>query len=366
MLGLGETTIDYQEPRTVTTVTTPAPVWRPPVPVQTVRRSGLEELPTLSDMRVPHDHSADTGTLIERLWIATEEHEAVRPAEELQPEEFKKITGRTFRWPLIVGVVVALAIAIALLQIGSQLPGRLADQTEADYRTAVAEVQAVLPVSAELLATVSNPTFEAEELSDAAVMLSQLDDAARNLFTIASAALPSTPPLVGRGALEALAPVRTDMAAASDQGLNIERRLGLALSYRLIYTKAFELPNLPSTATHDEISALGVELGLSLATTLDTLAQLPSDPFFEDHRAQADLVAARYADWQVEYLSALREGNLDAAATLLAEIHTAIAGLDRQLTTALGAVEEWGTEELDRLDQHLAELQRDLAPGYFS
>ncbi|MDR9452277.1 MAG: hypothetical protein RI637_13810, partial [Acidimicrobiia bacterium] len=61
---------------TFTSMTSPQPVWQAPAPVETVRRVGLDRLPTLSDMRMVNDSHTDTGTLIERLWFATEEHEA--------------------------------------------------------------------------------------------------------------------------------------------------------------------------------------------------------------------------------------------------------------------------------------------------
>ena len=282
MLGLDEDAVH----KPTFTVTSPQPVWQAPAPVESPPRAGLEGLPTLSDMRMVNDDQTDTGTLIERLWFATEEHDAVRPAEDLHAGRIAEVPSRTFRWSVIVSAVVVLAVAVALLQIGVRSPTRLADEAIATYRAAVTEAQDVVPATQKVMLAITDPAVSIEGLSDAAVTLSQLDSASRNLFTTASEPLASTPPLVSRSPLDALTPLRSDLAAASQDGIAIERRLGDALTYRLVFDKVFAIPELPVSAARDEISALGVELGLDLAATLDAIAALPSDPAFGAHRVQ--------------------------------------------------------------------------------
>ena len=358
MLGLDEEA--GYEP-TFTTLTAPHPEWQTPAPVTRSQKTGLERLPTLSDMKTVNDGHTDTGTLIERLWFATEEHDAVGPAADLRASIFAEVPARTFRWSVIISAVLMMTIAVALLQNGIRLPARLADEAVATYRTVVTDAQDVLPTAREVLLAITDPAVTIEGLSDAAVTLSQLDTASRNLFTTASEPLSSTPPLVSRDALDGLTPVRSEMANASQTGLAIERGLGDALTYRLVFEKAFLLPELPVSASPDEISAVGVELGLGLAATLDTIAALPHDPAFESHRTQAESVAARYGDWQIQYLSALRAGDLTATTSLVEELQNAVGELTTGISAPLQAVATWGSAEIDRFDKTLAALSRRLS-----
>ena len=357
MLGLDEDAIF--EP-TVTTMTSPEPTWQAPAPVATVDQLGLDRLPTLSDMQMTNDSRTDTGTLIERLWFATEEHEAVQPAASLPKPDFSEVPDRTFRWSVIIAAVVALTIAVALLQIAIRIPTRIAADATATYRSDIADARDLLPTARSVTLSITDPAVTVEGLSDAAVNLSQLDTAARNLFTDASERLSSTPPLVSRTEIDALTPIRSDMARASQDGLAIERRLGDALTYRLVFGKAFALPDLPVTASPDEISALGVELGLGLAATLDAIAALPNDPAFEAHRAQAEVLADRYAEWQIEYLSALRAGDLNTAAVLVEELQVAVEQLTTGIAFPLQTVAAWTNSEIDRYDTTLARLAGSL------
>jgi hypothetical protein len=358
MLGLDENA--GFEP-TITTISSPQPVSHPPArvaiaEVEAAEKVGLDGLPALSDMRMVNDNHADTGTLIERLWFATAEHDAVQPAAELQAAEFETVPERTFRWTIIVAAAVGLAIAVTLLQVGIRLPNRLAEQARDSYRSAIVEAQNVLPAATEVMLAITDPTVPTEGLSDAAVTLSQLDTASRSLFTYASEPLAGTPPLVSRDALDSLTPVREDMAETSQDGLAIERRLGDALTYRLVFGRAFHLPELPVTATPDEISALGVELGLGLAGTLDAIAALPNDPAFETHHSQAEVLAGRYGEWQIEYLSALRSGDLATATELVEELQGAVNRVASGIASPLQTVAAWATAEIDGFETKLSRL----------
>ena len=357
MLGMDEDiTIEPTHPA----VPAPQPLWQAPAPAETTRRVGVERLPSLSDMQTVNDHHTDTGTLIERLWVATEEHDAVRSATSLRADELVEVPNRTFRWSIIIAAVLVLAIAVAALQIGVQMPARIADEAVATYQTALADAREVVPAAERVMAAITDPAVTTEGLSDAAVTLSELDTASRALFTVASEPLSSTPPLVSRVELDSLTPIRSDMANASQDGLAIERRLGDALTYRLVFAKTFSIPELPSTASPDEISTLGVELGLGLAATVDALQALPNDPAFEQHRLAAETLAERFAAWQVEYLSALRASDVAAAGQLSEELEAGIeaihAGIDQPLATVAG----WATEEISEFGATIAAIENRL------
>lgn len=357
MLGLDE---DAGFEPTVTTMTSPPPVWQPPAPEPANGKTGLDKLPALSDMRMVNDNHADTGTLIERLWFATAEHDAVQPAANLSAPEFETVPDRTFRWTIVIGAILGLVLAVTLLQVAIRLPSRMAEQATTSYRSAIVEAQDVLPAATEVMIAITEPGGTNEGLSDAAVTLSRLDTASRNLFTYASEPLAATPPLVPRDALDALTRIRSDMAEASQDGLAVERRLGDALTYRLVFARAFALPELPATASPDEISALGVELGLGLAGTLDAIAALPNDPAFESHRAQAEILANRYAEWQIEYLTALRGGDVTTATELVGELEGSVDRVTAGIVEPLQAVAAWTAIELDKFETTLSRLLGNL------
>ncbi len=150
------------------------------------------------------------------------------------------------------------------------------------------------------------------------------------------------------------------MANASQEGLAIERRLGDALTYRLVFQKAFQIPDLPGTASPDEISALGVELGLGLAATLDALAALPNDLAFETHRAEAETLANRYAEWQIDYLSALRAADLPTATALVEELETAVDATTTGVANPLRTIAAWGSTEIAGFETTLKTLAGQL------
>ena len=149
MLGMDE---DVVTQPTSGPAPAPQPVWQAPVPAQPARRVGVERLPSLSDMQTVNDHHTDTGTLIERLWVATEEHDAFRPATDLKADHLEAVPNRSFRWSIIIGAVLVLAIAVAVLQVSVRVPARIAEEATATYQAAVTDAQQVIPSARQVMA----------------------------------------------------------------------------------------------------------------------------------------------------------------------------------------------------------------------
>jgi hypothetical protein len=144
------------------------------------------------------------------------------------------------------------------------------------------------------------------------------------------------------------------MAGAAEIGLTLERRLGDALSYRLLYAKTFQLPQLPTVATQDQISQIGVALGLAVTSTNDAIGNLPDEPFLSEHKLAAFQLAQRLDDWQIEYLEALRTGDTATAGPLVQEITQRVDALNTELGAPLAAIGEWAQTQLQTLQTQLS------------
>ena len=229
--------------------------------------------PGLKEMRRPEDTAGDTGALVTRLWAATE---TFTPSADWKPESFDALAAstRTFRWPIIIASLVVLFGGLSVIRWASAMPEQAAASASATYVEAATALTANLPEARSTVDIVTDSAATTAQLSDAAVSLSKLDANSRTLFEVAAEPLPSMLPLVSRSSLEALTPTRRSMATASEIGLTLERRLGDALSYRLAFAKAFRLPRLVTSASSDEISALGVALGLGRSSISTPFAQV--------------------------------------------------------------------------------------------
>jgi len=315
----------------------------------------LPGLPALNDMRRPTDTAGDTGALVTRLWAATE---TITPPTDWKPESFDSLaaSSRTFRWPIVIASVVVLFAGLSIIRWASAMPERAVATATASYSSATAAFENQLPETRQTIGIITDTNADTAQLADAAVSLSKLDETARRLFEVAADPLPSMLPLVSRSSLEALTPTRRAMATTSEIGLTLERRLGDALSYRLVFGKAFQLPPLVTTASQQEIATLGVALGLAVTDTQEAIRELPEEPFFTNHLVASQQLALRLDDWQVEYLDALRTGDETTAGRLIQEIQQRIAAVDAGIEAPLSTLNDWAETQLATLQIQLDKI----------
>ena len=81
--------------------------------------------------------------------------------------------------------------------------------------------------------------------------------------------------------------------------------------------------------------AAAVDQEIALRDAEATLALLPEDPAFEEHRAFAANTVDEYRLWQPRYLDALREGNQELAIALIADVEQLVESVDSALVPAL-------------------------------
>ena len=263
---------------------------------------------------------------------------------------------RNFRISVLVAFGAVLAMVAAAVLLLPRLVERTADNEAANYRTAIADVRRQLPGAQTILATVTEPSTTTDELSALVPDLLALDVQSDALLAMASEPLPDTLPGLPRGALDDLEPIRQVMRRLSGDGSGIADRISAGLDYRGLLSRFLVVPDLPTSATSREVQDLSATLAASLADTTGALADLPDDPAFADHRAAASSAAARFSDWQSEYITALRANNEAAATALVLEMMELRNDLNAELVGALATLRRDVDGAILTLDAEAAQL----------
>jgi hypothetical protein len=257
------------------------------------------------------------------------------------------------RWVLaflLVAIVAAGTAAFILLPRSVQ---QQADVLAVDYRESLTALRNELPRSQEALGTLTDPRSSQDAVSASVPSIGDLNTRASVVIGQATTALPSTPPLVPRDALETLEPTRTTMLILGAEAEGISGRLATTFTYRSTIPGLFRTPDLPTEADSSTVDGLSVSLAESLADTARLVAELPPDPTFDATRDLAAKASQRYATWQLEYLDALREGDVERAAALVEELGRARDAIVRELEIALATVRS-------EVDPHIVTLAGDV------
>lgn len=242
---------------------------------------------------------------------------------------------RSFRWPVVVALVLAIAVVAAAAII---LPARVDDQAlevRQTYFDAAFGVRDFLPEAQVALDAITNPSSDNSQVAGAVPAIAELDTRAFALETATSEPLPSTLPPVPSGPIDELVPLKDTGAILGAAASDLTRRLGNSYVYRTSIPLLLDTGSLPIAATTAEINAISVRLASSLATDAAIVADLPDDPAFAEVKAAANTAVSEGADWQDAYLGALAGEDTDAAAALVAEVTTLRADLQSLAVDAL-------------------------------
>lgn len=227
---------------------------------------------------------------------------------------------RNFRWPVVVGLLVAIALVAAAAIV---LPARVEDQAlevRQTYYDSAFGVRDYLPNTQVALDSITNPTSDDNQVASAVPTIAELDTRAFALETATSEPLPTTLPLVPSGPIDELEPLKDSGAILGAASSDLSRRLGNAYVYRTSIPLLLNTGSLPIAATTSEINEISVTLASSLATDAGIVADLPDDPAFAEVKSAASAALVRAAEWQDEYLAALASEDADTAATLVGEM----------------------------------------------
>lgn len=281
----------------------------------------FDAIPRLSEIGTMKS-GENTGTLIERLWEATGEIEALEGSWNAAPASLStRFLRSDQRWGLIGAALIGLILLIvAIANLGGG-PAAAPDFGPArqSVQSAVATVGDLTVISAAL----ADPSAPTDAISGAAVSLAVIDRAARDLATSASSFASS----------ENYSAVASTLSAAADQGSAIEGRLGDALSYRLVSDTLFILPPLPSEADGTLSAQISFDLAAMVSDAERAIQRLPRDPALAAHRLETERLAEDMLPLIDRYLEGVRNGDTSEAQIIARNITDRVAA-NRQTRAA--------------------------------
>ena len=320
------------------------------------------DFPTLASVAVD---DAPTNQLVERLWHATAEHPIAAPADQLAPVDIQELfrSNRTFRWSVLAGAVIVLIVALFTLRAVGQRPVTVAEERALEYSQGIDAVASSLLGFESTARTIANPATDTSALGALTGDLLLVGGAARRLAESAGEPLPEPSLLGPSAAIDRLQSPQELLRQAAEATLTVERRLGDAVSYRVLIDQAFVTSELPVAARESELGDIGAHLSVVQATSERALAQLPDDAFFASHADAASALLDSFETWQVQYLDALRQGDVAAAGVLRRDWQNAHAAFTADIATPLMAMDEWSAEEIEHIRGLLAVATERLGDG---
>ena len=227
---------------------------------------------------------------------------------------------RSFRWPIVIGLVVLIAIVAAAIWWIPRYVDDAALETRQSYYSSSLAVREYLPETQTGLDAITNPASTADDVTRAIPIVAELESRSFTMGETMAEPLPSVPGPVPSGPLEALEPLQERGAILATASSDLARRLGNAYVYRTSIPQLMQTGSLPIAATTQEVNEISVRLASSLAEDASVVADLPDDPAFSEVLALAQENLDWYADWQDRYLTALTGEDTATASDLVAEI----------------------------------------------
>jgi glutaredoxin-related protein len=179
---------------------------------------------------------------------------------------------------------------------------------------------------------------------------------------VAAEPLPRQIPGLSVMEVASLEPLSDAAQINAAQGSDIARRIGHTYVYRTTIPQLLITGDLVTSADVQTINSMSVSLASSLVEDATALSDLPTPEFASDLNDAAHGAVERYASWQDEYLSALADGDEDAARTLIAELAEIRTELNAMLEVALGVaridIDLQIVELADSLESFLEDLTR--------
>jgi hypothetical protein len=293
-----------------------------------------------------------TTELVGQMWRQTGTQD---PLEDWQPADLDRYVARkrNFRWSVwILLVLIAGAVATGVI-LAPRLTERQAAEEAQRYAESLADLQATLPSTQQVLRELTEPRTRIPDLANLVPDLSRLQAAADAVIEDATGPLPQPLPMLPSGPLDDLEPSRDRMARLGSDATALAGRLAAGIEYRTLTDGFLDAGELPVTAPTTDIAGIQERIALSFADATAALARVPGDQVFAAHREALSAAVDGHRDWEAAYIGALRNEDADAATELIAERALLLATLENDLVPALA--------ELRRsLDQAILELDQEI------
>ena len=279
------------------------------------------------------------------------------PLDDWQPEGLSRtlIKRKPFRWTVVgLTVIVILAIVAGVLWLPRAAENQATDLATS-YSAALTDYRNVLPETQAAVLVLADPESTESEITGVIPATANLQGHANGVSTMAAEPLPSTLPFVSRSSFEALEPTRSSMVVLGRSGEDVAARIGRGYVYRTTVPELFTMPDLPVEADTGTINQLSVDLASVLADTSRLASELPEDPLFVPVKTAATEAAERFAEWQLDYLEALRSDDPEAATALLSELADARDTIEHANAVALVTLGEEVNAEIVLLAGNIEE-----------
>lgn len=260
-------------------------------------------------------------------------------------------TGRRFKWPMLL---LIFAIAVAALLTLWWLP-QASNQRAATHaelmQNSIAGLYSDLAGLQQSLATATDPASSAPDLGTVALGLSGVADSAARLLDVADEPVPSALPLSPRQRFDALELFRLDLGPLAAEATSIRSEVEAIAAYRLSVSDVLATGELPLTADSALVNAQTDALANTLADSVAALNEMAADGPFAAHRQLIEAEVSGFAQWQADYLDALRSDDPEAAGELVETLRLAKEGISSELVRPLAELRS----ELDSRILALAE-----------
>ncbi len=299
-----------------------------------------ESLPLMRSVpELPEDESPveTTSERVGQMWSSTA---TAGPLDTWAPDEMDKqiSSSRMFRWTSVLAAIAVVGLILIGLVLLPSITRNRADSHRDMLTTALTDLRAELPDTQNSLKIATEPVTDPTALRGLSTQLTALTARASTVAAVSQEDLPSSPPFTSSEPIDDLEPIRQRIEPIGTTAQTIQRRIANLVEYRTLMSGFLTVPDLPSMADSATQTELRVVLASAQAESASILAELPGDVSLDPHQDLARTINERFANWQVEYLDALRTEDATVAANLVAELSTALTDLDSELVTPLAQI----------------------------
>lgn len=264
-------------------------------------------------------------------------------------------------WVIAVMIFLVTAAGFALWWMPQASEQRAAEHADR-MLAALTGLYGDLSPLQQALATATEPASATPDISSLAIDLAGVGDSTGRLLAVSNEPVPSALPLSAEERFEQLEEVRRGLEPLAAEASAIRSDVAEIADFRLMLAAVLNFQELPLTADSATVTAQTAALAKVLAESVAALNAMPLDGPFADLRALVDAETTEFAQWQDDYLTALRDGQVDETSRLVEEIDATRRMLQDELINPLatlrGELDARILELADRLSVAIAAVPR--------
>jgi hypothetical protein len=188
------------------------------------------------------------------------------------------------------------------------------------------------------LAVATEPKSDSPDLGTIGLGLSSVSDSAARLLDVANEPVPSALPLSPEDTFLDLDAFRIGLEPMAAEATALRSEVAEIAEYRIALSNVMAVDELPLTADSSIVGEQTASLARVLADSVAALNSMTTDGPFADHRSLVDTEISGFAQWQDDYLSALRSNDPAKAGELVEQLQLTRDGLAAELVATLAVL----------------------------